>query len=290
MRSRSRPRPSSAISMLTWPPSWKARRRSTPSGALPASRRTSGGSMPWSTALRTTCVSGSLMASMIVRSSSVSAPSVSIRTRLPHACARSRTTRGSLLQTLSIGCMRAFMTCSCSSPVIRLSRWVAEVSAASSECAENCTIWLRASTSSPTRFISRSSRTTSTRTLLSLRSGTKRLPRRSREAAAVGARCSRDGASAVLGPFRDGPRAGFSRVVATASPPVPSRSSTSFAISSPKSSSPSTWSSSSRASTPRVASTTRRSASDTSRSSGRTRSRTRASRFSPACVSLSVLV
>ncbi len=39
--------------------------------------------MPWSTALRTRCISGSLIASMIERSSSVSSPSVSTRTCLP---------------------------------------------------------------------------------------------------------------------------------------------------------------------------------------------------------------
>ena len=39
--------------------------------------------MPWSTELRTTCVSGSLIASMIVLSRSVSLPSISIRTCLP---------------------------------------------------------------------------------------------------------------------------------------------------------------------------------------------------------------
>ena len=48
-------------------------------GALPRASRS-----PWSTALRTRCVSGSLMASMIVLSSSVSSPSISSRTCLPH--------------------------------------------------------------------------------------------------------------------------------------------------------------------------------------------------------------
>ena len=78
--------------------------------------------MPWSTALRTMCVSGSRMASMIVLSSSVSWPSMSSRTCLPQATARSRTTRGNLLQTLPIGCIRVFMTPACSSVVSRLSR------------------------------------------------------------------------------------------------------------------------------------------------------------------------
>ncbi len=42
-----------------------------------------------------------------------------------HAVARSRTTRGNLLQMLSIGCMRVFMTPSCSSDVTRFKRCVA---------------------------------------------------------------------------------------------------------------------------------------------------------------------
>ncbi len=48
-----------------------------------------------------------------------------MRTRLPHAVARSRTRRGNLLQTLPIGCMRVFMTPSCSSEVTRFRRCVA---------------------------------------------------------------------------------------------------------------------------------------------------------------------
>ena len=43
-------------------------------------------------------------------------------TCLPQVSARSRTTRGSFFQTLPIGCMRVFMTPSCSSVVIRFSR------------------------------------------------------------------------------------------------------------------------------------------------------------------------
>ena len=62
---------------------------------------------------------------MMVRSSSVSRPSISSRTCLPHAAATSRTRRGSLFQRLPIGCMRVFMIPSCSSVVMRLSRCVA---------------------------------------------------------------------------------------------------------------------------------------------------------------------
>ena len=46
IRDRLMPPPSSAISMITRPPSWKAFRRSRPSLGLPSDRRTSGASMP----------------------------------------------------------------------------------------------------------------------------------------------------------------------------------------------------------------------------------------------------
>jgi hypothetical protein len=164
----SRPPPSSEISMMTWPPSWYARSSRRPSAGLPTATRLSGFSMPWSTELRTMCVSGSLMASTIVLSSSVSLPSISMRTCLPHIVATSRTVRGNLLQMLPIGCMRVFITPSCSSVVMRLSRWLGASRPASSVAFENCRIWLRARTSSPTRFISLSSRVTSTRIELSL--------------------------------------------------------------------------------------------------------------------------
>ena len=67
-------------------------------------------------------MSGSLMASRMALSSSVSPPFISTCTRLPQAWARSRITRGNFLQTFSIGCMRVFMTPSCNSAVIRLKR------------------------------------------------------------------------------------------------------------------------------------------------------------------------
>ena len=63
-----------------------------------------------------------MIASSTERSSSVSRPSISSLTWRPHVRARSRTTRGILLHTVSTGCMRVFMTCSCSSLVTRLSR------------------------------------------------------------------------------------------------------------------------------------------------------------------------
>ena len=162
-RSRSMPAPSSRISMFTWPPSWPAVRRSTPSVGLPAARRLSGVSMPWSTVLRTMWVRGSLMASMRLLSSSVSLPSISRRTCLPSWWARSRTTRGSLPHTVPMGCMRVFITRSCSSEVIRLSRWADTAKAPSGFTPTSCMTSLRASTSSPTRVIRSSRRSTSTR-------------------------------------------------------------------------------------------------------------------------------
>ena len=122
MRSGSTPAPSSEISMLTWPPSWNARRKTTPSAGLPAALRLSGASTPWSAEFRTKCVSGSLIASMMVLSSSVSFPSISMRIFLPQAVAKSRTTRGNLFQTLPMGCMRVFITPACNSVVIRFKR------------------------------------------------------------------------------------------------------------------------------------------------------------------------
>ena len=71
----SMPRPSSLIWMTTWPFSWLAFSDRVPSARLPAAMRSSGDSMPWSTALRTQCVSGSLIASTTLLSSSVSSPS-----------------------------------------------------------------------------------------------------------------------------------------------------------------------------------------------------------------------
>jgi hypothetical protein len=80
---------------------------------------------------------------------------------------RSRTTRGSFDQMWSIGCMRVFMTPSCSSLAMRLSRCDARIRSVSVWRATFCTIWLRVSTSSPTSSISSSSRSTSTRMVLS---------------------------------------------------------------------------------------------------------------------------
>ncbi len=163
----SMPVPSSLISMFTWPPSWKAERKMRPSEGLPAAARACWDSMPWSTAFRTRCVRGSLMASMMVLSSSVSLPSISMRTFLLHSSAKSRTSRGNRSHTLPMGCMRVFMTRSCSSVVIKFKRWEAELKLLSFSVRLNCRIWLRTRTNSPTRFISLSSSSTGTRMLVS---------------------------------------------------------------------------------------------------------------------------
>ena len=75
----------------------------------------------------------------------------------------SRTTRGSLFHTIPMGCMRVFMTPSCNSVVIRFSRCEVALRAASSRSVLNWRIWLRVSTSSPTRSMSLSSSPTPTR-------------------------------------------------------------------------------------------------------------------------------
>src|SRR5664280_2735209 len=69
-----------------------------PAGGLTRADGVSGSSMPWPTALRTRCISGSLTASSKARSSAVSPPTTSRWTWVPQAAARSRTTRGILAQ------------------------------------------------------------------------------------------------------------------------------------------------------------------------------------------------
>ncbi len=128
--------------------------------------------MPWSTAFRTRCTSGSPMRSITFLSSSVSAPLTSRLTCLPLALARSRTTRWKRLNTVAMGSIRAVMMPSWSSWVmaerawIRLSRsrkalvppiWGRRRSVE----AANPALWI---TSSPTRFRSESSFWTDTRT------------------------------------------------------------------------------------------------------------------------------
>jgi hypothetical protein len=69
--------------MITLPPRWVARMATVPISGLPARWRSSGDSMPWSMALRTTWVSGSISSSISSLSSSVSCPWVRRFTFLP---------------------------------------------------------------------------------------------------------------------------------------------------------------------------------------------------------------
>ncbi len=74
IRSRSRPRPSSLISITIMPAWCDAFSRIRPAGGLPLASRSAGVSMPWSMLLRSMCTSGSCSSSTIVRSSSTSSP------------------------------------------------------------------------------------------------------------------------------------------------------------------------------------------------------------------------
>ena len=118
MRSRLRPRPSSFSSTITLPPCWKAESITRPERGLPPFSRSAGPSTPWSTALRTMCTSGSAMASTMLRSSSVSSPSVTNSTTLPAFSATSRTRRVSFWKVGLSGTMRMDMLRSCSSRMI----------------------------------------------------------------------------------------------------------------------------------------------------------------------------
>src|SRR5205085_2828289 len=128
-----------------------------------ASRRCSGISRPWSAELRTIWVSGSLIRSSTSRSSSVSAPCISSSISLLRSPARSRMMRGSFCQALPIGCMRVFMTPSCSSAVTLESRCNGTLNSESSYRRAISSSWLRVSTSSETMVISDSSVSTLTR-------------------------------------------------------------------------------------------------------------------------------
>ena len=109
------------------------------------------------------CVSGSLIRSSTWRSSSVSAPCISSSICLPSSPERSRTMRGSFCQALPIGCIRVFMTPSCSSAVTLESRCSGTLNSVSSLRREISSSWLRVSTSSETMVIRCSSVSTLTR-------------------------------------------------------------------------------------------------------------------------------
>jgi hypothetical protein len=116
--------------------------------------------MPWSMALRTRWVSGSRMLSIRVRSSSVSAPSITSCTSRPQETATSRTVRGNLLNTCSIGCIRVLTAASCRELVTVLIRWITPSRTGSVDSMLRSS--LRARTSSPTRSRIEASSPTST--------------------------------------------------------------------------------------------------------------------------------
>ena len=70
-----------------------------PVGGLPRAARTAGGSMPWSTALRMRCTSGSPSSSITALSTRVSSPCSTSSTCLPCWRARSRTSLGKRSKT-----------------------------------------------------------------------------------------------------------------------------------------------------------------------------------------------
>ncbi len=109
------------------------------------------------------CVNGSLIRSSTWRSSSVSAPCISSSICLPSSPERSRTMRGSFCQALPIGCIRVFMTPSCSSAVTLERRCSGTLNSVSSLRREISRSWLRVSTSSETIVIRCSSVSTLTR-------------------------------------------------------------------------------------------------------------------------------
>ena len=77
---------------------------------LPSDARRSEVSMPWSTALRRRCSSGSNSASTMVASASVPSPSVISRTVFPTVPAISRTSLGKRRKTVRSGSTRTLRT------------------------------------------------------------------------------------------------------------------------------------------------------------------------------------
>ena len=113
--SRSMPRPSSETSMTMRPLCCAAARWIVPCRACRPPCRTSGASMPWSSALRIMCVSGSFNCSMTVLSISVVSPIVTIRTSLPSWPPGRARCRGIRANTDFTGWARIAITLSCNS-------------------------------------------------------------------------------------------------------------------------------------------------------------------------------
>ena len=104
------PLPSSRTSITTLLPSWNASRKIEPTSLLPRSFLISALSRPWAAEFLNKCIIGSPISSITVLSSSVSSPDIYNSIFLPSFLFRSRIIRGNLLNTLSIGIIRTFIT------------------------------------------------------------------------------------------------------------------------------------------------------------------------------------
>ena len=134
----SMPRPSSATSTRTAPPSCAADSVTVPVASLPQAWRSSGVSMPWAIVFCTRWSSGSTICSMMEVSSSTASPRVSKRTVLRAARAASCPCRTNRPKRLPIGTRRARPISLRSAPVIRctcaMSSRSARLTAVSSDC------------------------------------------------------------------------------------------------------------------------------------------------------------
>ena len=165
------PLPSSLISIVTISPAVDALSVIVPSGGLPAATRAAGVSIPWLTAFRTRCRTGSIMRSIRYLSISVAWPCSSSVTFLSFSRARSRTTKGMRRKISPIGTRRIRMMpsrslLSCRSIAWAFS-WTALHSAAGTCRSIRASVSVRRArliTRSPTPCISSSSRVRSTRT------------------------------------------------------------------------------------------------------------------------------
>ncbi len=108
--STSRPLPSSSIWITIWLPSLYAFNEIVPVSSLPAAKRTSGVSIPWSQEFLIMWTSGSPISSTIDLSSSVSSPSISNSIFLFNSLVKSRIILGNLLNTFPIGSILVFIT------------------------------------------------------------------------------------------------------------------------------------------------------------------------------------
>ena len=165
------PPPSSSTVKTMWPCSWRAESLTIPVSGLPAATRSSLDSIPWSSAFRSMWTNGSRIFSITVLSISVSPPVTWKSSDLSSVLARSRIIRGNDEKTVPIGSMRTCIKSSCKS-LTTFATWAAVLPSDSTRSsalylvAIDRPIWtsrVRSITSSPTRFIRLSSRSTSMR-------------------------------------------------------------------------------------------------------------------------------